>query len=113
VPVHRLGEIIDVGVALRFGHPDSLSAEVREATDYANQLEELRAERLAALDETYADPDLDSQQAYLAAQDQLEVIADITARLTAEESRLAEARERLEGTGGQSDHFYDWLADLG
>src|SRR5450756_2135769 len=97
VAAHRFGDIVDAGVALRFGHPDSLDEEIAEATSYVTQLEELRVEKLAGLDAIYADPDLDDLQAHLAAQDQLEVIADTTERLAVETARLEAARGRRTG----------------
>ena len=113
VAAYSFGDIVDAGVALRFGHPDSLDGEIREATSYVTQLEDLRLDKLAGLDEIYADPDLDDLQAYVAAQDQLEVIADISERLDNEMARLEKARGRRSGAEGRMDLLFEWLASLG
>jgi hypothetical protein len=113
VTSYRLGDIIDAGLALRFGHPDSLDGEIHEAASYVAQLEELRLQKLGGLDGIYEDPYLDDLEAHVEAQDQFEVISDITTRLDLEMARLEKARGRRSGAAGRMDLLFDWLGRMG
>jgi hypothetical protein len=97
MPEHSIGDIIESQTSSRFGHPDMLEAELREAIEYVRQLDQQRDELMAGLEAIAADPDLDDLEAHVEAQLQLQVIADVDNRRDAELARADAARERLAG----------------
>jgi hypothetical protein len=77
MPEHSIGDIIESQTSSRFGHPDMLEEELREAIEYVRQLDQQRDELMAGLEAIAADPDLDDLEAHVEAQFQLQVIAGV------------------------------------
>ena len=97
MPYQSLKDIIHGLTASRFGHPDLLDAEIREATMYAGLLAEQIEDLEAGLDRIREDPDLDDLRAHFEASYQIQIIEALEQRRRAELQRIAAARRRLEG----------------
>jgi hypothetical protein len=108
MPEQHIGDIIRGQTASRFGHPDLLRAELRDATEYVRLLDEQRDDLVAGLARIADDPELDDLEEYSEAQFQLQIIAALGERRDAEMRRAIAARERLEGAPDRAADASFW-----